>query len=97
LACHQGTFYLTIFLILKVTLPSIDKDLGFNFTGVGYSSELKHRDPPGKHQTMDETVHITNTMAHLEISCTRSVEKIYKLHEVKLSPLCLPNCNRCSR
>ena len=29
------------FLILKVTLPSVDKDLGFNFTGGGYSNELK--------------------------------------------------------
>jgi len=36
LVFHQGTF-----LILKVTLPSGDKDLGFNFTGSGYRNELK--------------------------------------------------------
>ena len=29
------------FLILRVTLPSVDKVLGFNFTGGGYSNELK--------------------------------------------------------
>ena len=27
--------------ILKVICPSVDKDLGFNFTGGGYSNELK--------------------------------------------------------